>query len=612
MKNRLRIDSFAFSESCKETNGIFNILAISFSYKFLMIHIAKLTGFRFWILPLLLCFTTAGTSQPILDSIQIWKQTQNLQAICTAARGLDKTNSTLPACVKMKVLLAASRASIDLYQPKDCLDFARAASSIPFNQCRDSALIMEAFLQEAIALNMLEQPEKDKSVSLTEQVIRFGEDNEYPDLVIRAYTHLGMMLNKSGAYQKAKEMFLKGNRFLESSQDMRRKATSFANIALCDLNLKQYKSGLVSIDSAIYFVEKIDLPQLRAHCYGLKSGLHDGLGDEAGWAAAVNTAIQISKSIGNLNQAAMGLADVLNHYVNEGQFNKAIPPGTEALQILENNNQYPLVSKNVYKGLYKAYQGIGNNPLAIQYLEKYVNLKDSLENEAFKKQVYELNLKYEVQEKDNKLLQQKLALKNSRMLIFGALSSTALLSILFFFIYWRNNYQRQIIAAQFHRERELEKENSRLRKLYPFQIGQESEPSPAQIEENLLKQLFLHSCRLMETEQLYLNPELDLSELVKRLNTNRSYLSQAINQYSDDGFRSFLNKYRVQHAKNTLWAIAIGDSNIPLSEVWQYSGMNSSQSFYRIFKSVTGLTPKEYHDQVKLELSRRDSKNEEA
>jgi YesN/AraC family two-component response regulator len=232
-----------------------------------------------------------------------------------------------------------------------------------------------------------------------------------------------------------------------------------------------------------------------------------------------------------------------------------------------------------------------------------VTLKDSLENAAFEKQVYALTLKYEVQEKDNKLLQQKLDLKNARIIIFSTLAGIAVLSILAFFILWRNNYQKKVITAQFHRERALEKENTRLRILYPAKIPADAISSEALDEANLTKQLFLNACHLMEEQHLYLDPAFDLGELVKRLNTNRSYLSQAINQYSDDGFRSFLNKYRVQHAKNILWAIAYSTSTVPFAEVWTNCGMNSNQSFYRIFKAMTGLTPKEYLDQVKLELN---------
>lgn len=188
----------------------------------------------------------------------------------------------------------------------------------------------------------------------------------------------------------------------------------------------------------------------------------------------------------------------------------------------------------------------------------------------------------------------------------GALSGIAALSLLSFFIYWRNKYQKQVIHSLFQKERTLELEIQRLHSLYPG-TGEDS-AAGSQDEENHFKQLFLESCRLMKDEQLYLDPELDLNELIKRLNTNRRYLSQAINDYAVDGFRSFVNRYRVEHAKSLIWDIADNKSDLTLAKVWNHVGMNSIQNFYRVFKSMTGLTPKEYLDQVKLELSHQQSR----
>ncbi len=176
---------------------------------------------RFFLLALifLLGFPVEGMPQAILDSIQIWKQNGNLKAICEVAKTLDANPSTVPGCVKIKVLLAASKASIDLYQPDDCLHFARKARTVPFSKCPDSTLVMETLLQEAIGLNMLDHPEKEKSVSLTEKVIQFGILHQNADLLVRTYTHLGMMLNKSGAFDKAREAFLKGHKLLQTNPD---------------------------------------------------------------------------------------------------------------------------------------------------------------------------------------------------------------------------------------------------------------------------------------------------------------------------------------------------------------------------------------------------------
>lgn len=563
--------------------------------------------FKYFILFLLICYQPlTGKSNSLMDSVEVWKEGKNLRAICEAAKTIDEKGISLSACDKMRLFFTASEAAFDLYQPEDCLFFAKAGREIPYSQCRDSVLIMQLVLREAVGLNLLEHPEKEKSIDLTEQVIQFGERHQLKELQYTAYTHLGMMLNKSGEYQKAREWFLSAHHILEPNGELRRRAISLSNIALCDLNLNQFSRGLVLIDSAAMLAQKADSRNFLGYCYGLKSAFHKALGDEAAWESVLDKAIQLAVDGGNFNQAAMGMADQLMHFVEKGRFEDAVQTGLQILQFPEVESQFPNLVKNVYKDLFTAYQGIGQHDLAANYLQKYVYLKDSIDQIEFDRQIYELNLKYEVQEKDNKLLQHQLDLKNSRMMLGGALSGIAALSLLSFFIYWRNKYQKQVIHSLFQKERTLELEIQRLHSLYPG-TGEDS-AAGSQDEENHFKQLFLESCRLMKDEQLYLDPELDLNELIKRLNTNRRYLSQAINDYAVDGFRSFVNRYRVEHAKSLIWDIADNKSDLTLAKVWNHVGMNSIQNFYRVFKSMTGLTPKEYLDQVKLELSHQQSR----
>jgi AraC-like DNA-binding protein len=52
--------------------------------------------------------------------------------------------------------------------------------------------------------------------------------------------------------------------------------------------------------------------------------------------------------------------------------------------------------------------------------------------------------------------------------------------------------------------------------------------------------------KLFDLEKAFLEPELSLSELAKKLKTNSSVLSAAINQYYDKNFNDFVNQYRIR------------------------------------------------------------------
>lgn len=102
---------------------------------------------------------------------------------------------------------------------------------------------------------------------------------------------------------------------------------------------------------------------------------------------------------------------------------------------------------------------------------------------------------------------------------------------------------------------------------------------------------------LISTEKLYQNPELTLTDVAKKLNTNISIISKAINLGFKQNFNDFINNYRIEaiiesfandeHKKNTLLGIAFD------------AGFNSKATFNRAFKKSTGSSPKEYLAKLK-------------
>ena len=107
------------------------------------------------------------------------------------------------------------------------------------------------------------------------------------------------------------------------------------------------------------------------------------------------------------------------------------------------------------------------------------------------------------------------------------------------------------------------------------------------------KRIFLELRELFETKKLYLNPNLDIDLVIKELGTNKKYLYYAINSNSEN-FRSFLNRYRIEEAKELIRNSIKNNTSPNFTEIYESTGFNSNVTFYRAFKSVTGLTPKEY------------------
>lgn len=93
--------------------------------------------------------------------------------------------------------------------------------------------------------------------------------------------------------------------------------------------------------------------------------------------------------------------------------------------------------------------------------------------------------------------------------------------------------------------------------------------------------------RLLEVEQLYLDENITLNDLVRKVDSCRTYVSNYINNEKGVSFSDYINRLRIEHAKK-LMIEQPGQKQIVISKM---SGYSNEQSFYRNFRKFTGMTP---------------------
>ncbi|CAL2106114.1 AraC-type DNA-binding protein [Tenacibaculum sp. 190524A02b] len=102
--------------------------------------------------------------------------------------------------------------------------------------------------------------------------------------------------------------------------------------------------------------------------------------------------------------------------------------------------------------------------------------------------------------------------------------------------------------------------------------------------------LFMEIDTLVKKEKLYLDSELKMNKISKKLSKSIPYISQAINENTQKSFPDYINSFRVEEAKkkllidkpDTIFAIAID------------VGFNNKTTFYNAFKKQTNMTPSQY------------------
>lgn len=118
------------------------------------------------------------------------------------------------------------------------------------------------------------------------------------------------------------------------------------------------------------------------------------------------------------------------------------------------------------------------------------------------------------------------------------------------------------------------------------------------LSEEKSEAIYKRLTEMMTNEKIYLNNELSLIELAKKLDIHQNHLSQVINEQENKNFYSYINTLRIkefidqaqssENKKLTLLAIAFS------------CGFNSKSTFNKHFKLYTGTTPKNYLDKLKM------------
>ena len=103
---------------------------------------------------------------------------------------------------------------------------------------------------------------------------------------------------------------------------------------------------------------------------------------------------------------------------------------------------------------------------------------------------------------------------------------------------------------------------------------------------------------LFDEEKPYLDENITVGDIAKRLYTNKAYLSRTINEHTGKNFCQFVNYYRVMYSmdvfKKNPW--------LRVSELADVSGFHTIVSFNMAFRLVTNESPGEWCKRIRLEL----------
>jgi tetratricopeptide (TPR) repeat protein len=297
-------------------------------------------------------------------------------------------------------------------------------------------------------------------------------------------------------------------------------------------------------------------------------------------------ALEIKKEMKSQKDIATTLNNIGILYYRLNDFKKAIEyllQGETISNEIKSINE--LRHANEYLAL--SYSKLNDYENAFIHQIKYQKYNDSISSIETKNKISELEIKYETQQKEqenkiltqeNELQQTQLEKKQARIRFFIILLIILISSIItLIYLYERKQRYMKMLAKK---NLEIAKAPSMKQQINSDNNGKEA----TEKHENIYKQLK----KIIKTEKIFTDTELNADKLAKTLNTNRTDLSIAIKHFAHDNYTNYINKHRVNHAIRLL---SDPESKFSNDGIANECGFKSASNFYKVFKEITGMTP---------------------
>ncbi|MBL0743031.1 helix-turn-helix domain-containing protein [Chryseolinea lacunae] len=130
-----------------------------------------------------------------------------------------------------------------------------------------------------------------------------------------------------------------------------------------------------------------------------------------------------------------------------------------------------------------------------------------------------------------------------------------------------------------------------------FLIGRQDnnllpKPPQLQLSAEMIDQTLKSLHRSMTENNLYLDAELNLAKLSKHVGMHPKIVSAVLNQKLGKSFNEYVNQFRVEEVKKRL--VKEENKKYTIASLAYECGFNSQPTFQRAFKTVVGLTPREF------------------
>lgn len=273
--------------------------------------------------------------------------------------------------------------------------------------------------------------------------------------------------------------------------------------------------------------------------------------------------------------------------IRKHRYREALPYLKKSIALAESRHNR-IYTYQFYELAAEACEKTGDTAGALAFYRKFHDESTDINGIEQERAIRDLNRKYENERYEKEIRQKELTIaRKSKVLQLSVFFCILILggTGVILMLYRNKNHLYLQMAGQYKEliDRKKTIENGKY--------------ATSSLTEGKNNELFARFETLMQERKCYKEKNLTRERIAELLDTNRTYLSQVINEKTGMSVLACVNAYRISEALETL---SDANNDIPLKALSSDLGFCSLTTFYKMFQQKTGMTPAKYREKILL------------
>lgn len=251
-------------------------------------------------------------------------------------------------------------------------------------------------------------------------------------LLATVLNNLGILFFNIGDYDQAIFFYNRALKQFERQKEICKSAVVKFNLANCYEKKQNYKNSYWYLNQAISLFRSLNDTNKIIPALNSRGNIKTGFGNQKSAITDFNESIRLSKQSGNTTFIGSAYYNLSGIYFEQGE-TAWTEKYLDSSRIIFEHTRNSRGLMYVYEGYYRVERKKCNWGKALLFYEKHTELKDSILGSDVKKEIANLNAKFEILKtmKNASLVQEQLKLKkNENLLLSVALVATVLITLL--------------------------------------------------------------------------------------------------------------------------------------------------------------------------------------